>query len=409
MLWLERNPVKLHTVTITIAASLLLPGLVLADGDPDRVIPVHCERGASLQQAIEYARPGTLLQLSGTCLGPIHISRNDLTLEGGGNSGIDGQKADALTLSGAQNVSLRNLEIKNGNNGVVETNGAHVVLTNVSVHDNALMGIQLEANSSALISGGSAMHNGVNGVDLEASSSLILSGSYTAKSNAVFGLNVNGSSSVTFQGANLVVDGNTLGIQIGTSSGAFITDGTTTISVSGNATTGLTVVSGAHMVAFGGTIISQNNGVHGISVDSKAGFDLDAAALVESHDNAGDGVHLEEMSVLTMFNTPAFSGAPGVTTLRTYKNGANGISVLTGSNLTVIHQAAISSTGNAGTGIAVDDGSGLTLIQSTVTGNAKDVSITFGSRGDITGTAVGTLTCDATVLLRGDTGIKCPK
>jgi hypothetical protein len=81
------------------------------------------------------------------------------------------------------------------------------------------------------------------------------------------------------------VNQNTLGIQIATSSGAFITDSTTTIKITGNLTTGLTIVSGAHMVAFGGTITSQNNGVHGISIDSKAGFDLDAAALVESHDS----------------------------------------------------------------------------------------------------------------------------
>ena len=117
-----------------------------------------------------------------------------------------------------------------------------------------------------------------------------------------------------------------------------------------------------------------------------------------------------------MFNTTAFSGAPGVTTINTKNNGANGVSILTGSNLTVIHQAALNSLGNAGDGIYVDNGSGLTLIQSTVTGNgtaggdAKDMVLRFGSRADITTqSAVGTLSCDASVLLRDDLGLTCPR
>jgi hypothetical protein len=163
------------------------------------------------------------------------------------------------------------------------------------------------------------------------------------------------------------------------------------------------------MVAFGGNISATGNGVHGISVDSKAGLDLDAAAVLTSSYNKQDGVHLEETSVLTMFNTPAFSGAPGITTLNAQNNAMNGISVLTGSNLTVIHQARISSMANTGDGIAADNGSAVTLVQSNISGNGKDVVLTFGSRGDITTSTIGNLTCDATVLLRGDTGFTCPR
>lgn len=113
-------------------------------------------------------------------------------------------------------------------------------------------------------------------------------------------------------------------------------------------------------------------------------------------------MHLEETSVLTMSNTTAFSGAPGTTTINTHKNGGNGLSVLTGSNFTVIHQAALSSTGNTMSSILVDNGSSITLIQSTITGNtAPDVALTFGSRGDITTSTIGKLTCDATVIVRG--------
>ncbi len=113
-----------------------------------------------------------------------------------------------------------------------------------------------------------------------------------------------------------------------------------------NLTTGLTIVSGAHLVAFGGTILATGNRVHGVSGDSKAGLDLDAAA------------------VLAMFNTPAFSGAPGVTMLNMQNNLANGVSVLTGSNLTVIPFAAVNSRPSAGAVIFVNNGSALTLVGS---------------------------------------------
>jgi hypothetical protein len=39
---------------------------------------------------------------------------------------------------------------------------------------------------------------------------------------------------------------------------------------------GLTIVSGSQVVNFGGTIATTGNGIHGISLNSKAGLDMDA-------------------------------------------------------------------------------------------------------------------------------------
>ncbi len=372
-------------------------------------IPFDCDRGVPLQRAIEFAFPGETLQLSGTCAGPLTISRN-LTLIGKSKAVIEGAGKDAVTVKGPARVTLSGLTIQHGINGVTGENGAQLTISNSAVQENSAMGILLEGNSSATVSDSSTDKNGVNGLDAEASSSVILAGSFESKTNGVFGINVNASSSLTFTQAHVTVSHNILGIQIGTSASAFISDPVTVLTVDHNATTGLTIVSGAHMVAFGGTIQATGNGAHGISVDSKAGLDLDAAAMVTSAGNAEDGVHLEETSVLTMFNTPAFSGAQGFTTLKTENNGANGVSVLTGSNFTVIHEATLISTGNVTDGVLVDNGSALTLIQtSVVSGNGKDLALSFGSRGDITGTSFGSLTCDATVLLRGDTKRTCPR
>ncbi len=378
-------------------------------------VPVNCKSGIPLQTFIDFALPGTTLVLSGTCSGPLTINRGDLTLDGRSTAVIDGAKKDAVTVSGASNVTLLGLTITNGNNGVVANSGSHIALVNTTVQNNANIGVLLVGNSSANLSGGSVKGNGLNGIDAEGSSSIVISGSYTAERNGVFGFNINGASSLTLTNANLQVTANTLGIQIGTSASAFISDSFTTLAVTKNLTTGLTIVSGSHMVAFGGTITATGNGVHGVSIDSKAGLDLDAAAVLTSTGNTQDGVHLEETSVLTMFNTTAFSGAPGTTTLNTQGNGANGISVLTGSGLTVIHQATINSTSNTGTGILVDNGSSVTLIQSTATSNGKkDLLLSFGSRADLTNppdqthNSIGVIGCDASTLIRG-VSVTCPQ
>jgi hypothetical protein len=370
-------------------------------------IPFNCNRGISLQAAIDLSLPGETLELSGTCSGPVVITAKNLALVSHGGAVIDGGGKDAVTVNGPARLKLNGITIRHGSNGVTASAGAQLTIANATIENNSLNGIFLAGGSSATLSGTKTNENGNNGLDAEASSSVILTGPYQSKGNGVFGININASSSLTFTQTQVVVSGNTLGIQIGTSASAFISDPNTTISVNDNATTGLTIVSGSHMVAFGGTIQASGNGFHGVSVDSKAGLDLDAAAVLTASGNKQDGIHLEETSVLTLFNTTAFSGAPGVTTINVQNNGINGISILTGSNLTVIHQAAVNSTGNTADGIEVDNGSSLTLIQSSVTSNGKDIALSFGSRGDISSSTVGTLTCDASVILRNYPS-KCP-
>jgi hypothetical protein len=170
----------------------------------------------------------------------------------------------------------------------------------------------------------------------------------------------------------------------------------------------LTIVSNSHLFVFGGAIDSRNNGLHGLSAFSKSGMDFDAAATITAHDNAADGIHLEEISLLNLFNTPAFSGAPGTTSVDVHNNGQNGISLAADSVLHMFDKTAITSRNNA-LGLFADNGSSLIVIQSTITGNRmRDVSLSFGSRGDFRGNAIGTISCDKTVLIRGDTGVSCP-
>ena len=63
---------------------------------------------------------------------------------------------------------------------------------------------------------------------------------------------------------------------------------------------------------------------------------------------------------------------------------------------------------NARLGVMADDGVSLIVTTSTMKGNVvKDIQLTFGARADLRTLTFGTYTCDATVLVRGTSGIVC--
>jgi hypothetical protein len=161
------------------------------------------------------------------------------------------------------------------------------------------------------------------------------------------------------------------------------------------------------MVSFGGTINASGNPVNGVSVNSKGGLDLDAASTLNTFNN-GDGLVLQEGSVMTVFNTPQFSGMPGFSTINAHDNAGTAVRVADGSTLTLVNQARLVGTSNR-VGLLADNGVGVTLVNSTLAGNSlKDIQLTFGSRADLRTLTFGTYTCDATVLVRGTSGIVCP-
>lgn len=395
-------------LTRTIPALLLFSPTAFAQSTPS--LTVDCSRGQSLQSALKLATPGSTILVKGTCTGPFAITTDGLQLNGLPPASIlNGGGKDAITISGAQGVTLTGLTVTGGGNGVVVENAAQATLANDDVTQNAITGIVSQFNSSVTVSGGSTSQNGLHGIDVEASSSLSVTGTYSSSGNAVLGIFVNNASSITLTTATLSVSGNTLGVQVGTNASGFL-DGLSTLNASNNATIGLTMVSGGHMADFGGTIIANGNGINGITLDGKAGLDLDAASQVEASNNASDGVHLEQLSQMTIFNNPQFSGNSGATMLTVQGNQGDGINELTNSEILVDNFAALQVSGNAMAGISLDDGSSLSFgqtisvsgVHSTVTGNHPDLSLSFASRiTTIANDTITTVICDGTSLARG--------
>jgi len=372
---------------------------------------IDCGR-RSLAKAISTGNGQSTIMFTGICNEPVVISTDGLTLIGVGTAIIDGGKQNAVTIAGVHGVSLENIEVRNGFNGIIGTNGAHVSLKNVRSHDNVLSGISLQTASSAILSDVTVAKNKLHGLDLETGSAATVTDTFTASGNQVFGVNVNGSS-ITFTRATGNFTGNALGMQVATAANAFITDAATVLNFTGNLADGLTIVSGAHMVTFAGRINASLNGVNGVSVNSKAGFDLDAASTLETFNNGGgpfgpgNGLLIQEASVVTVFNIPQFSGAQDFSTINAHGNSGSGVIMRTGSTLTFSNQAKLLSTQNTQFGLNADN-STVTLVNSSVTGNgAKDLQLTFGTRADLQAT-VGTYACDNTVLVRPPGSFVCP-
>ena len=385
---------------------LLCSCLVAAATAPAAADPVlDCSR-RSLASAVERAHErNRVITFTGTCNGPIVIQLDGLELRGVGTAVIDGGGQDAVTVAGASGVVLTGIEVRKGGNGIVGVNGAHLSLSHLNVHDNSGFGISLQTGSSAVLSAVTIADSGVHGLDLQTGSAATVTGSLTVTDSRVFGINVNGSA-FTLSEARVTASGNALGIQIATGGNAFINDRRSVINVTNNLSTGLTIVSGAHVVSFGGTINASGNPAIGVSVISKSGLDLDAASTLNATGN-GTGVAIQHESVVTVFNTTQFSGIPGDSTINASDNTANGIRVVTGSLLQLTNQAKVNSAGNGAFGLLLDNGSGLTLVNSTFANNGTDLVLSFGSRADVRSTTFTTYVCDPTVLVRGGL-LTCP-
>src|SRR5688572_6814231 len=221
------------------------------------------------------------INFTGTCEGPIVITTEGLTLNGVGEAIIDGGGEGAVRITGVGNVLLSNFVVRDGDWGIAAINGAHLTVSGVEVHANAGFGITIQTGSSAILSNVATHHNGVHGLDIQTGSAATLTDTFSASNNRVFGINVNGSS-ITFSRVTASANANAVGIQIATSSNAFINDSISVINANNNLATGLTVVSGAHMVSFGGTINVSGNPANGVSVNSKSGLDLDAGSVLNS-------------------------------------------------------------------------------------------------------------------------------
>jgi len=121
-------------------------------------------------------------------------------------------------------------------------------------------------------------------------------------------------------------------------------------------------------------------------------MDFDAGSQVESANNQRDGIHVEELCMINFFNNPQFSGNSGFTTVSLHNNAGNGISLQNNSQLHMFDQAKILINHN-NFGIQADNGSSMTVLNSAIQNNKTDVTMTFASRGTRRTSPTRAVTC----------------
>lgn len=390
-----------------IVGMLVATNPVLADSEDTEQILVRCNHGDSLAEAIDDADPGDTILVLGTCHESVTITTDRLTIEGQGNAelvGVDGTQ-DVITIKGAHAVTLTGFSIRNGNIGILGKEASSFMLNNLVVRDNSNTGIRLEGNSSATITDTTAEHNGLLGIDIDRASEARFSGNFVSQDNGVFGMILSSNSSSTFAKANVTVRRNALGIQVGINSSFMIADAETVVTAANNLATGLTVVSGSTLFVFEGAIVAEGNQFnHGVSANSNSNIDLDRGGSITARNNGVDGIQLED-SLLNLFNMP---GLPASSVL-VENNGRHGLSAFQESRIDLSGDSEITSHSNLEAGVFVDNGSSARIINSTIRDNLTDLVLSFGSRADLVNNLIETITCDDTVLVRGDSGITCPK
>lgn len=264
------------------------------------------------------------------------------------------------------------------------------------------MGVLLTGHSAVVMTDSMVEKNGVNGVEANDHSHVRIVGRFVSRGNAIFGINILNSSSITFSKTAAEISDNILGVQIGIGSSAFIEDAQTVVTASNNQTIGFTVASTSSLFVFEGALVAENNrGADGVSLFSNSSADLDRGSSITTKNNGRDGVLLEDSS-LNIFTMPGLLGPKIIAS----GNGRHGVSALLGSKLDLSGRGQLNSQGNKTTGIFADNGSVLRISDSTILNNTADVVLRFGTRAEFTATQIGSISCDATVLMRGEAA--CP-
>lgn len=357
-------------------------------------IKVDCDRGQSLARALLWrGRPGAIIRVRGVCHERITIRTDWITIDGGGTASIDGTgvgPADPefnplIDIDGATGVTVKGLTVENSAaEGVFVRNGASATLQNLVVRNNANAGLFADHAKVTLVDTSSNMN--LIGMDHINNASTVMQGQIDLSRNGFFGLGAANGSAIELRGAAL--------------------------DVSSNGQLGM-IIEGAHLgilnfgVSVPSSIAADENGQCGIVLAGLGRFDLLAPPplfhtgvhTITASRNVDCGIWMIGGSIESPFGGVTFS----------LEDNQVGLRAENDSSLAVVGGMGIRS--NAGIGLLGDGAGSLSIVSSPggppspnpseITGNGTDVDLRFGSRASLFGTAIGTVVCDGTALVRG--------
>jgi hypothetical protein len=371
---------------LMVMALITMPIVVAADDDGDhmgRLLQVNCNKeGQTITKALRQAQPGDTIQVTGTCKETVTMTTDRVTLDGGGSAilqGSGGGPADdaspgLLNIVGAHGVEIRGLTVQHSpGDGINGRQGAAFAVDDVRLLHNADDGLEATESSTVRLHGACEMsHSGDSGIALsDGSSALFIDVHVTMTQNATAGMFLIGTSTAGFRAGMVDTQDNMWGIlALGHSSLTLGSSGPS-ILAQHNGFDGILVADTSDLRLDGGKITVSHNGRAGLWFGGTAGLGNIAGEIVS--ENNAEGMHAEDVSRISQL----------IAGKMTVRNNTTGIVGINGSNVRI-------------------SGGG------TITDNDTDIDLIFGSLGTFEGNTIGTIRCDETSRVHGDTGVMCP-
>jgi parallel beta-helix repeat protein len=329
-------------VVVGVTVSVVAAGSAAVAPEPVVTVTVDCIRGKTIAKALTLGdeRKPLIVVVRGTCNESVAIDRSDVTLRGepGFGSAIHGPDSAIDTVAVIANrVTVENLEITGGQNGIIGIAADGLLVQGVTVQSTGRNGIAYISGSSGIIDGCTVQSNVRDGIVIESSSATI--------TNCNISQNRNGVVVITGGSARIGVDN---------------------LNVPAANTINQNVQSGV-VIGYGGqTIMAKNqitgNGAFGVMVSQGAAT---IAGLNNISGNVGQGINATQATV--QIGNPAF----GFSTVNKIEgNGSatspGGVFGFVGTAM-VIRDAVIS--GNNGFGLILSLRSQAQVINSTIQNN----------------------------------------
>ena len=301
-------------------------------------LTVDCGAGETIADAMSQAQSGDTIMITGTCNENVVVTKDDITLDGGGSAVIDGSGVDlwAIDVTGRQKVTVEGLSVQN----------AHAV----GIHITESSGVWMQDVTIRNTRRHKDINNDGHGIFVGHSSSLVLAGSIVTDDNTGNGLTVWQSSSVLAIG-NFTPRGNPYPLA--------------SVQANGNGENGVFVAASSSFTAISN--FGENTAVHakmntynGISVQQSSSM-IVVGADIEATNNQGSGLEVGAASSAQYWGWVAGSKtASGLFD----SNGGAGIQVWGSSSFSVWDDGVavnITSTKNNWRGLSVADGSMVAL------------------------------------------------
>jgi hypothetical protein len=303
----------------------------------EQKLAVDCAAGESIQQAIDSAPVNLplLIAINGTCTEAVTIGRDNVTLVAvspGDGIQSPGPNVAPLSLNGATHISLGQLTLTGGQNGLQAFNGAsfgafglHVTgatsgiligngsigsLNELTIDHSSQDGLSLGDGGSVQVSGGTISDSGVDGVQLDGAHAQLtdvdvtrsgfqgveVSTGSTAELNNTTVEYSTSTGVIAFIGGSVSI-GNGSQIQHNGQGGVIANAGAVTLAgadIANNRGGGVSTFDGGHVNMQNDTIIENNTG-DGVTVSGGSAASIQGQNFIRN--NTGDGVHVRDTSI----------------------------------------------------------------------------------------------------------------